>query len=232
MSTVLYPTPQAEFTPLTLPEAPDWHYLLSDFYELYRHLPAGGSTAIRGHQRQVRERIRKVMTSKAVVHRAEPVLKPAVRHLRRAFDLGKETQHAHFIRALEAVAEQLVWEYGYEKVPRGLSQKYAYAELAGPNGPVLTDQVILGLVLFAPGCVYPAHAHDGISESYICLSGAVSENDQGVYAPGSLIYNPPGRVHRITTAQNTPSLLCYAWTGDPEKLAHQKMTFTRPRTVK
>ena len=109
----------------------------------------------------------------------------------------------------------LVWQYGYEKVPRGLERKYAYAELAGPTGPVMTDEVILGLVLFAPGCTYPAHAHDGISESYICLSGAVSENDQGVYAPGSLV------------AEHNPSLLCYAWVGDQEKLANQKMVFSR-----
>jgi dimethylpropiothetin dethiomethylase len=125
------------------------------------------------------------------------------------------------------VRDQLAWQHGYERVPRGLERKYAYAELCGPTGPVVTDEVILGLVLFAPACTYPAHAHDGITESYICLSGAVSENHQGVYSPGSLIFNPPGQLHRITTADHNPALLCYAWVGPREKLANQKMVFTR-----
>ena len=112
-------------------------------------------------------------------------------------------------------------------MPKGLAGKYAFAELAGPSGPVVIDDVILGLVLFAPSCTYPAHAHDGLTESYVCLSGAVSENDAGVYGPGSLIFNPPGHVHRITTASSQPSLLVYAWAGPPEKLAGQKMTFAR-----
>ncbi|MEO0774573.1 MAG: dimethlysulfonioproprionate lyase DddL, partial [Pseudomonadota bacterium] len=63
--------------------------------------------------------------------------------------------------------------------------------------------------------------------SYLCLSGAVSENDQGVYAPGSLIFNPPEQVHRITVADTNPALLFYAWEGAQEKLAHQKMVFRR-----
>jgi dimethylpropiothetin dethiomethylase len=136
-------------------------------------------------------------------------------------------RHAPFIRTLGSVIDSLVWEYGYEKVPRGLEKKYAYAELVGPTGPVITDDIILGLVLFAPKCTYPAHAHDGITESYICLSGSVSENDQGVYAPGSLIFNPPEQLHRITVADNEPALLLYAWEGTNEKLANQKMVFTR-----
>jgi len=89
------------------------------------------------------------------------------------------------------------------------------------------DDLILGLVLFAPGTTYPARAHDGITESPICLTGAVSENDTGVHAPGSLIFNPPEHLHRITTAEQQPSLLAYAWVGAPEVLASHKMSFTR-----
>lgn len=210
-----------------LNDRPDWLYLMRDYYEFYRRLSAGGSAKIRSHQRNVRERISKVIKSNPEVCTREAVDKPVTAHLQRALDNGRLERHAPFIRALETVRSTLVWQYGYEKVPRGLERRYAYAELVGPTGPVLTDQVILGLVLFAPGCTYPAHAHDGISESYICLSGAVSENDQGVYAPGSLIFNPPGQVHRITVADQNPALLCYAWEGASDKLAHQKMVFSR-----
>lgn len=116
---------------------------------------------------------------------------------------------------------------GYESVPKGLAGKYAFAEFAGPYGPVVIPDVILGVVLFAPRCTYPNHAHSGISESYICLSGAISENDEGVLAPGSMLYNPPGKPHRITVSDQEPSLLAYAWHGRPEELAGQKMVFSR-----
>ncbi|MBD8876170.1 dimethlysulfonioproprionate lyase DddL [Roseibium polysiphoniae] len=212
-----------------LSDLPDWGYLLREYYELYRFLSSGGSDRIRGHQRAVREAISRVTKSNAEVRFDSPAQKPVTAHLRRALDEGKLERTAPLIRSLEAVQDHLVWQYGYEKVPRGLEKTYAYAEICGPNGPVLTDQVILGLVLFAPGCTYPAHAHNGISESYICLSGAVSENHQGVYAPGSMIFNPPHHMHRITVSKTEPALLTYAWTGLPEVLTSQKMVFSRQR---
>ena len=97
----------------------------------------------------------------------------------------------------------------------------------GPAGPAVSERLILGLVLFAPRCTYPAHAHDGVTESYICLSGVVSESDAGVYAPGSLLFTPPNKLHRITTGDFEPTLLAYAWAGAPEKLSNQKMKFSR-----
>ena len=71
-------------------------------------------------------------------------------------------------------------------------------------------------MLFAPQCTYPAHKHEGITESYICLSGAASENDSGVYTPGSMILNLPGHKHRITTSDHEPALL-----------SHPEMNFRR-----
>lgn len=210
-----------------LSDHPDWVYILRDTYDLYRKISAGGSNKIRSHQRTVRERINRVIKSDAPVIERVSQTKPVTKHLKRALDKGRMERHAPFIRTLGSVMDNLVWEYGYEKVPRGLEKKYAYAELVGPTGPVITNEIILGLVLFAPKCTYPAHAHDGITESYICLSGSVSENDQGVYAPGSLIFNPPEQLHRITVADHNPALLLYAWEGTNEKLANQKMVFTR-----
>ncbi|MEO0774444.1 MAG: dimethylsulfonioproprionate lyase family protein, partial [Pseudomonadota bacterium] len=148
--------------PTRLSSMPDWTYLLRDSYDIYRRMPAGGSALIRRHQRSVRERISRVLKSDPQVLQTEAQDKPVVAHLRRALNNGREERHGGFIKSLEAVCDGLVWQYGYEKVPRGLEKKYAYAELVGPNGPVLTNEVILGLVLFAPGCTYPAHAHEGI----------------------------------------------------------------------
>jgi len=57
----------------------------------------------------------------------------------------------------------------------------------------------------------------------------VSQNDAGVYAPGSLIFNPPGHMHRITTADREPCLLAYCWVGTAEDLRHQEMAFSRAK---
>ncbi|MEL6583346.1 MAG: dimethylsulfonioproprionate lyase family protein [Pseudomonadota bacterium] len=199
---------------------------------MYRRGRAGGSARIRTHQRAVREAISKVITDNPEV-RPQPIEdKPVTMHLKRALDQGRRETTQSMVRALESVLPELSWLYGYEKVPRGLSNKFAYAELAGPHGPVVTERVILGIVLFGPKCTYPAHAHDGITESYYTLSGAVSENDDGVFAPGSMIFNPPGRMHRLTTGDSEPTLLTYAWHGAPDKLAAQKMVFSRPRKPK
>ncbi|THD75783.1 dimethlysulfonioproprionate lyase DddL [Thalassobius vesicularis] len=210
-------------------DRPDWLYLLREFYEMYRFLPAGGSKTIRAHQRVVREAIARLMRTDPVMRSVPPAQLPVTAHLRRALDEGRSGVLAPVARTLDAVDHALHWEYGYDKVPKGLARAYGYAEIAGPNGPIPSTEVILGLVLFAPGCTYPAHAHQGIHESYICLSGSVSENDYGVYAPGSSIYNPPGHTHRITVSDLEPALLAYAWIAEPEVLAGNKMVLGVPR---
>ena len=212
---------------MQLTDSPDWLYLLRELRELYRRSGAGGSAKIRAHQRAVREAISKVLESGTEVVGQETEDKPVTVYLRRAMDNGREGPTRPIVRALDAVIPQLSWLYGYDKLPRGLAKKYAFAEIAGQRGPVLSTNVTLGLVLFAPKCTYPAHAHDGLTESYYVLSGTVSENDEGVWAPGSLIFNPPGRKHRSTVSDREPALLAYAWHGPKEVLAGQKMAFTR-----
>lgn len=212
---------------MQLTDSPDWLYLLRELRELYRRSGAGGSAKIRAHQRAVREAISKVLEGGTEVVGQETEDKPVTVYLRRAMDNGREGPTRPIVRALDAVIPQLSWLYGYDKLPRGLAKKYAFAEIAGQRGPVISTNVTLGLVLFAPKCTYPAHAHDGLTESYYVLSGTVSENDEGVWAPGSLIFNPPGRKHRITVSDREPALLAYAWHGPKEVLAGQKMAFTR-----
>ena len=212
-----------------LSEHVDWQYLLREFWSIYRFSSSGGSNPIRSHQKEVRNRISSEIDRDPDVVDLEPQLLPVCAWLGRAIDQGLLERTAPLVRALRRVTDQLVWQYGYEKVPRGLVKKYGYAELMGTQGPVISDRLKLGLVLFAPNCTYPAHSHDGIKESYICLSGVVSESNDGVYSPGSLLFNPPNKVHRITTGNFEPTLLAYAWEGSSEKLRNQKMQFTRKK---
>ena len=205
----------------------DWHYVLREFWNVYRFSSAGGSKPIRSHQREVRNRLSAEMEGDPPVLAREPETLPVCAWLGRALDQGLLERTAPLVRALRRVTDELTWKYGYKRVPRGLIRKYGYAELMGPDGPVASERLILGLVLFGPRCTYPAHSHHGISESYICLSGVVSESNAGVYAPGSLLFNPPSKAHRITTGDFEPTLLAYAWTGTSEKLRNQKMGFVR-----
>ncbi|MEM7670333.1 MAG: dimethylsulfonioproprionate lyase family protein, partial [Pseudomonadota bacterium] len=138
--------------PARLSTEPSWAYLLREIYDLYRYLPAGGSDRIRSHQRQSREAINRVIKSDAPIAVQPAADKPVTAHLRRAIDQGLDDRMRYLLRAVDAVSGVLSWQYGYEKVPRGLASKYAYAEIAGPAGPIQTTEVILGLVLFAPDC--------------------------------------------------------------------------------
>ena len=207
----------------------DWYYVFRELWNVYRFSSAGGSRPIRSHQREVRNTLSAEMERDPAIMTREPKLLPVCAWLGRALHQGARERTAPLVQALRRVTEQLVWSYGYERVPPGLVRKYGYAELMSPLGPVISERLILGLVLFGPRCTYPAHSHDGITESYICLSGVVSENNTGVYAPGSLLFTPPNQPHRITTGDFEPTLLAYAWVGSSDKLTHQKMGFTRNR---
>jgi len=197
----------------SLMDNPDWGYLLGEFDSAYRFRSAGGSRVVRSHMRVVRERLSKCIKSKPEVQIGAPKTLPVCAHLSRALDNGERDSMSSMVRAIEKIKDNLHWQYGYEKLPRHLASRYAFADILSPNGPVYCDDLTLGLVLFAPKTTYPAHAHKDITESYICLSGATSENDAGVYVPGSMIINVPEHKHAITTSDREPALLAYAWTG-------------------
>jgi dimethylpropiothetin dethiomethylase len=204
----------------------DWLYVFREFWHLYRFGSAGGNSEIRSHLKEVRHRLNAELERNPGVEFQQPINLPVCAWLNRALDQGLSEPTAPLVRSFMRVSGQLTWKYGYERMRPGLARKYAYAELMGPSGPVMSQNLILGVVLFAPKCTYPEHSHDGISESYICLSGSISDSNYGVFNPGSLIFNPPKRAHRMTTGDFEPTLLAYAWTGEPDKLAHQKMDFS------
>ena len=211
-----------------LGEVPDLGYALGEFDAVYRYGSAGGSAIIRRRRRRVREALSRTVEADPPVVPRPPERLPVATHFGRAIDLGVNGPLAGFARALARLEGRLTWEYGYERVPRHLARQYGYCELLGPRGPVVSDGLILGIVLFAPGTVYPQHSHHEIEESYISVAGAWSENDAAVYAPGSLILNRSEHPHRITVGDLSPCLLAYAWVGAPERLREPGMRFSRP----
>ncbi|MCB1350265.1 MAG: dimethylsulfonioproprionate lyase family protein [Paracoccaceae bacterium] len=224
----------ADLTPVPerLDDSPSWVYLLREFEKHYRLGSDGGSRAIRAHRKRVRETLTAVLDTNPEISLRPPATLPVTAHLPRALDLGKDGGLCGMARALERVSDRLSWEYGYEKVPRALAQKYAYCEIAGPQGPVRSERLILGFVLFAPNTTYPQHSHHDIEESYVSVAGAWSENDTAVHAPGSLVLNVPGHEHRITTGRFDPVLLAYAWVGPDDRLSAPGMKFSRSRKLR
>lgn len=214
---------------LRLMDRPDWIYLLREFEALYRYGSNGGSTAIRSHRKRVRDRLSATLAGNPALIPRQPEQKPVTAHLARALDLGERASMQGMARALREVRDELTWEYGYSRVPKALSRKYAYCEILGPNGPVHTGNLVLGFVLFAPNTTYPQHSHSEIEESYISVAGAWSENNAAVYAPGSLILNRPDQEHRITTGDRDPCLLAYAWVGPEDRLAAPDMKLSGRR---
>jgi len=210
-----------------LSERPDWFYVIREFDYAYRTGSAGGSDLIRSHMKKVRDGLARVFASDPEVIPPEPTSRPVCDHLERALDNGLDGATRSMVKAIENVKSELRWDQGYERMPKHLDRKFAYAELLGPNGPVVWPELTVGLVLFAPRTTYPAHSHDGITESYLSLSGFWSENDAGVYAPGSMVLNLPRYTHTITTAEREPALLAYAGTGPAERLANPGMRFSR-----
>jgi dimethylpropiothetin dethiomethylase len=215
-----------------LMDIPNWVYLLREFDALYRQGSAGGSPSIRGHRKRVRDRLSAAIAQNPEISNRDPEIKPVIAHLPRALDLGERGAMQGMARALREVKDDLTWEYGYERVSKSLSQKYAYCEILGPQGPVQCDKLILGFVLFAPNTTYPQHSHKEIEESYISIAGAWSENNSAVFAPGSLIFNQTGDEHRITTGDRDPCLLAYAWTGPEARLARPDMKLSPARRTK
>lgn len=213
---------------LRLMDCPNWLYLLREFDALYRFVSAGGSPSIRAHRKRVRDKLSGTMARNPKIMDRPAENKPVTAHFARALDLGERGAMQGMSRALREVRDNLTWEYGYERISRALSQKYAYCEVLGPQGPVQCDTLIIGFVLFAPKTTYPQHSHDEIEESYISVAGAWSENNSAVFAPGSLILNRSGDEHRITTGDRDPCLLAYAWTGPEARLAKPDMKLTAP----
>ena len=74
----------------TLRDLPNWRYLLQEYDELYRYLPAGGSDRIRSHQRKVREAISRLLKRNATIRLQPRAEKPVTAHLRRALDEGRQ----------------------------------------------------------------------------------------------------------------------------------------------
>ncbi|MGL3605448.1 cupin domain-containing protein [Rhizobium sp. G187] len=72
----------------------------------------------------------------------------------------------------------------------------------------------LALLRYAPGASVPQHRHTGL-ETILVLEGSQSD-ENGHYGPGSLVANPEGTVHSVSSAEGCVVLI--QWTKPVEIL--------------
>ena len=128
---------------------------------------------------------------------------------------------------LEAMLPALNWTQNpnYRRHPPSVDflGRYGYAQFAGPsNIPTLaaSGELALGVLLLAPGTVYPAHAHPA-EEVYLPLAPARWQRGEEGWRDrraGDLVHHPSGMVH-ATQAGEAPLLALYLWLGDLETAA-------------
>lgn len=100
---------------------------------------------------------------------------------------------------LLAQAESLKDEPGWEPFRPGIDVRWLYcSEDGGPAAALLRYQ---------PGARTPLHEHLGY-EQIIVLDGAQSDH-RGHYAAGTLVINPPGSIHAVTSASGCVVLITW-----------------------
>jgi mannose-6-phosphate isomerase-like protein (cupin superfamily) len=130
---------------------------------------------------------------------------------------GAEARFAGITVVLAKVRERLPWVYHYppRSAEPGLSTRIAFAELIGPDGPMLARGVRVGLTLIAPHTVYPMHAHPAV-ELYWVISGHASwatHAGDRIAPPGDFVLHRSGEPHAMRTSQE-PLLALWGWSGD------------------
>jgi quercetin dioxygenase-like cupin family protein len=109
------------------------------------------------------------------------------------FDLGHE-RASELIREASGPAEQ-----GWQAVP--VLPGVRLFHLGG--GPRVAG-ADCGLVRLEPGARFPVHRHDGDEWSFV-LAGEAEEEETGErWAPGDLLYRPPGTAHAYRVVSREP----------------------------
>jgi len=124
---------------------------------------------------------------------------------------------------LRDCAPRLPWSDSAFAMPGKLAGRYAYVDIAGPDGFSVTETIGFGLYLQRRETVYPAHSH-AAEELYLVLSGTAAwQFDDGAFtarAPGSLIHHRPRQRHAMTTF-GEPLITMWIWTGDLDESTYQ-----------
>lgn len=121
------------------------------------------------------------------------------------------------IGALRDAARGLHWQQTYGSADFGpdFLAGYGWSEFVGLRGPVASDKIACGVLLLAPGIVYPAHAHQA-EEVYLPISGVAEwqqgDGDFAKVAVGQAIHHAPWVSHAMRVREQ-PLAALYLWRG-------------------
>jgi quercetin dioxygenase-like cupin family protein len=118
------------------------------------------------------------------------------------------------VAALCRTAATLEWRQSYSAADLGaFLDNYAWTEIMGLTGPVMSERIACGFLLLGPSTHYPPHHHEA-EEFYLPLSGTAAWQQGGAEwryrSPGSAIHHASGEVHAMRTGAE-PLLALYLW---------------------
>lgn len=109
-------------------------------------------------------------------------------------------------RAVAAVAPGLPWYRrpwsaadGGPDAEATFRDGHANAQIVGPQGLEIRDDVTVGVTIMAPGVRYPDHRHPP-EEVYVVMSEGEWRRANDPWfrpGPGGIVHNPPGIVHAM-----------------------------------
>lgn len=150
---------------------------------------------------------------------------PVLAHLDAALALARRGDLAALADRFAAAAPKLPWSqnagYTAANCSRAFLDGYAYAGIAGPEGPICVDAPRGGFLLMGPGVTYPAHNH-APREVYLLLTpGAEWQLDQGDWFPtraGDLLFHDAWQMHAMRTL-DAPMLAFAGWIEPGDRLS-------------
>ena len=112
----------------------------------------------------------------------------------------------------------------------GFLDRYGYCELLGPGRPWPHASLRVGLMLLAPGTLYPSHSHPASEVYHVVAGRSAWWRERGGWQmrdAGEAIHHAPNVPH-ATRAQAEPMLALYCWTGDIAAAARLTSTEIAP----
>ena len=119
--------------------------------------------------------------------------------------------------AMRPVQRELPWLYHYAPRPgeEDLARRIAFAELIGPDGPMMAPQTRVGFTLIAPNTVYPLHSHPAVELYWVIAGHALwaTPRLEQIAPPGQFVLHRSSEPHSMRTFDE-PLLALWLWTGD------------------
>jgi quercetin dioxygenase-like cupin family protein len=182
-------------------------------------LRSGGLDALAAFERDLEE----LLTSKTAEASAAPAAETdlaVLRHLPEALAQAA-TIAPELGGALAVLSRRLQWRQNpnYVRNPPDADflDGYGYAVITGSGG-LIPARLAIGLLILAPGILYPAHFHPA-EEVYLVLDHASSwwrEGEEWRHGlAGTFIHHPPNLSHAMQ-AGSRPLCALYLWRGAVE----------------